>query len=328
MIKNIFSKFNWKLWLAIAVIFVLLIILASFIFRFEATRKVFNSNLSIIEINEGESKVQIADKLYQQHAINSKIVFLIAALKDREPWHYGLYQIEDSYSINDWITNFSSGRNLVVKITIPEGWRREQIGRAMESKGITAEKEFDAAAANSEGKLYPTTYYFKPNSVAAEVVAKMTEVFADTTSDLNLSAKDLILASIVERETDHDAAEKSIIAGIYKNRLAINMKLQADPTGIYANDTLQYFKLDSSDQKTYKFWGVLSISELDALGSAYNTYYSSGLPPAPICNPSLETIQATLNYTKSDYYYFQHINGKFYPAKTYEEHLANSKSAS
>jgi len=324
MIEKKLSKLNW---VAIVAIFILLISSVYLFFLFEASRKVYSSDIGMIEISEGESKIQIADKLYRQHAINSKVVFLIATLRHKEQWKYGIYQAEDSYSINDWITNFSLGRNLVIKITVPEGWRREQIARALESKGITNEKEFEIASTSFEGKLLPATYYFKPNSVASDVVAKMTEVFADGTSDLNFSANDLILASIVERETDRDTAEKSIIAGIYKNRLAISMKLQADPTGIYANDTLQYSKLEPVGQKAYKFWKVMSISELNALHSSYNTYYSSGLPPAPICNPSVETIKATINYTKTSYFYFQHINGKFYPAKTYEEHLQNSRSA-
>ena len=321
-------KFNWKLWLPLAAILVIILALGYSSLRNEAKQKYFTGeDRPIIEIKNTESKVQIADMLYQNKMIKSKLVFLIFARLNGQSWHYGFYQIPPQISALDFISMFSNAQNLVIKITIPEGWRREQIGRAMESKGITNELEFETAAANLEGKLFPTTYYFKPHSDANFVVTAMINEFNDKTAGLNISSDDLILASIVERETDHPAAEKSIIAGIYKNRLAIDMKLQADPTGIYANDTLQYSELDSAGRKAYQFWTPISISALNSLVSPYNTYYSLGLPPAPICSPSLETIIATRNYTKSDYYYFQHIKGVFYPAKTYEEHLQNSKNA-
>jgi len=321
-------KFNWKLWLPLAAILIIIVALGYSSLHNQASQKYYTgTDRPIIEIQSNESKIQIADKLYQNKMIKSKLVFLIFARINSQKWHYGFYQIPAQTSALDFISMFSSGQNLVIKITIPEGWRKEQIGRAMEAKGITSDNDFEAATLRLEGKLYPDTYYFKPNSAASDVVAEMVSDFSSKTAGLSISADDLILASIVERETDHDASEKSIIAGIYKNRLAIDMKLQADPTGIYANDTLQYSELDSAGQKAYKFWEVMSISELNALSSPYNTYYSLGLPPSPICNPSLETIMATKNYTKSDYYYFQHIKGVFYPAKTYAEHLQNAKNA-
>ena len=117
----------------------------------------------------------------------------------------------------------------------------------------------------------------------------------------------LILASIIEREANTEESQK-MISGIFQNRLAINMPLQADASIEYVLD---------------KPLNELTPRDLE-IDSPYNTYLNLGLPPTPIGNPGMEAIDAVLNPTKSDYYYYiTDENGDFYYAKSYAEHLRN-----
>jgi UPF0755 protein len=130
---------------------------------------------------------------------------------------------------------------------------------------------------------------------------------------LNLSMTDVsTLASIIDRETVMKT-EKAVIAGVYINRLQSNWLLQADPTLIFAiND--------------YSIQRVLDVhKEID---SKYNTYKNIGLPPGPICIPSISSIDAVLNYQKHDYFYFcakDDFSGYHNFARTYSEHLVNAR---
>jgi UPF0755 protein len=86
----------------------------------------------------------------------------------------------------------------------------------------------------------------------------------------------MIVASIVEREASEDE-ERPLIAGIYKNRLAIKMKLEADPTVQYGKDNLEIKNLDSEDQKQYKFWQPITSADYKTVDSSYNTYLISNI---------------------------------------------------
>ena len=123
------------------------------------------------------------------------------------------------------------------------------------------------------------------------------------------------LASIVEREAVI-AEERPIIAGVFLNRLAKGMTLDACPTVQYA---LGY------QEETGQWWKTpLSLEELDQVNSPYNTYLHPGLPPGPICNPGLASILAVLQPAETDYLYFlAKGDGSHAFAKTFEEHLQN-----
>src|SRR5215467_16240291 len=107
----------------------------------------------------------------------------------------------------------------------------------------------------------------------------------------------IIVASIVEREAKVPS-ERSTIAGVYLNRLAEDMPLQADPTVQYAVATR-----DGTAAVAYSYWRDLSPADL-SITSPYNTYTNVGLPPGPICNPGEASIRAALEPTKTDYLYF------------------------
>ena len=229
-----------------------------------------------------------------------------------------------------------------ISITFLEGWSNQEIGNYLEKNQITTQKDFLVAldnvdvtnypflaskpkSAGLEGYIFPDTYFI-PKNVATTtninnlIIKKALDNFAKkVTPDMQVQAekrgmdlyKILTLASVIEKETGPTATEKKTVAGIFYNRLNIGMPLQSDATVNFATQKNQ----PSPSQ---------ADTEVD---SPYNTYKYKGLPPGPICNPSLNSIMAALYPTDTDYMYFLHNQktGQAIFAKTYEEHLKNKQ---
>jgi UPF0755 protein len=228
------------------------------------------------------------------------------------------------------------------KITLIEGWDNVDIGKYLEKNKVTtlaefldAQKNFDYSAypilalkpkgLDLEGFIFPDTYFI-PESVATGtsinsiILKKALDNFSQKITPkiiangekngLNLF-KLITLASILEKESGKDLAEKKIIAGIFYNRLNINMALQSDATVNYI----------TNKGKTRPSLEDISID------SPYNTYNQPGLPPGPISNPGLDSIIAASEPTKTDYFYFlsDPITDKAIFSKTHEEHVANKR---
>ena len=241
-------------------------------------------------------------------------------------------------------------------ITIPEGWRLEQIGDYLEEAGVFGEDkaaltsyrsqtvsgelvEHDRApyafldsrptGASLEGYLFPDTYELPlAGATAQDVLQRQLSTFArrvlplyeaavaEKTTSLSLYEV-LTLASIVEREAVV-SDERPAIASVYLNRLAIGMKLEADPTVQYA---MGYQAATDQWWKTPVF-----LEEYSSVDSPYNTYLYAGLPPGPIASPGLSSIQAVLQPAQHDYLYFVALpdgSGRHVFAKTFEEHSIN-----
>ncbi len=201
-----------------------------------------------------------------------------------------------------------------VWVTIPEGWRREQIAArfAAELTGpeaVFAPAEFLAETKNLEGQLFPDTYLVPRYATASDVVKLLTSNFSKRTPlDLKSQYSALILASLVEREgkTNQD---RPIIAGILTNRLNAGWPLQVDASVQYALGTAADWWPNNIDTK---------------FPSVYNTYLHTGLPPTPIASPGLSAINSALNPEASDYWYYIHSpDGVAHYAKTLAEHNAN-----
>ena len=184
-----------------------------------------------------------------------------------------------------------------IKINIPEGWRAEQIAERLEANGVTKADKFMELVRQEglEGRLFPSTYYFKKNTPAPEAInllksefdRKLAPLFSKGFPQGLDEKKVLILASIVEREAA-DAAERPLIAAVYINRYRKKKALEADPTVQYA---LGYWKKG------------LTFADL-RVKSPYNTYAVGGLPPGPICNPGYESVAAVLSPANIDALYF------------------------
>jgi UPF0755 protein len=204
-----------------------------------------------------------------------------------------------------------------MRITFPEGFTaREaaaQVAKAF--PGISAEA-FLKEALPHEGYLFPDTYFFPASSNTTSILALMRLNFDAKTAPLlgetrapNTLSDTVILASLVEREA-RTIESKRIIAGILKNRLKLGMPLQVDAVFGYI------FNRDTYSP---------SYADL-AVDSPYNTYTHKGLPPGPISNPGLDSLEAAAHPAQTDYlYYLTGTDGLMHYAVTHAGHQANRK---
>jgi UPF0755 protein len=164
--------------------------------------------------------------------------------------------------------------------------------------------DFIKAAEGQEGYLFPDTYTFPVNTSSQDIIQVMKRNFEGKTRDLKPNLETMVLASIIEREAKYDE-DRAEIASVYLNRLRTGMRLEADPTVQYAKGS----------------WESITSTDYHSVFSPYNTYLHAGLPPGPICNPGLASIQAASNPSKTDYFYFLTTrDGHAVFSKTFEEH--------
>jgi len=251
----------------------------------------------------------------------------------------GEYKLSAAMSAIEVARELQDATSPEVNFVILPGWRMEEIASSYSTSGlsITPEEFLDAAinapdnfeflsdADSAEGFFFPDSYILPRNISVDELVTELVSNFAvHLTPDLvngfegqGLTVYEAVtLASIVEREAVRDE-EKPLIASVYLNRLNIGMKLEADPTVQYA---LGY------DFAEETWWtNPLSLADLK-FDSPFNTYAYAGLPPAPISNPDLDSLQAVAFPAETPYYFFRaKCDGSGYHsfAETFEEHVAN-----
>lgn len=271
-------------------------------------------------IQEGQGLRQVSAHLEEEELIRSRFVFefLIMVIGGEKSVAYGEYYFEkplDAFTLSKQIAEHDF--NVTYKrVTIPEGYTNVEIAELLEKTYKNFDSnQFKSLTAGKEGYLFPDTYFFFPSAGTTEIVGKLEENFdikiADYESDIaesNFSEQEtIILASLIEAETNGDD-DREMISGIIQNRLRINMALQIDASVRYALS---------------KFTEPLTYADLK-VDSPYNTYTNRGLPPGPIGNPGLSSIEAALNPSKTDYLYYLHDeDGTIHYAKTFEEHKQN-----
>lgn len=320
--SNLFKKIFKIFFILLALIFIAGIFFAYF-FVNQISRSNNIGTPTIYRIKSEQTISMVAKDLYDQKLISSQQFFKYGARAFWKNFKPGFYEIPANASIKSVLTLFQSGETKTVKITFPEGWRMEQMAVKLDEAGIVDYASFVAAAKKYEGKLFPDTYFMNPVMTSEEIIEMMTDDYLARTENLTVSNDDLIIASIVEREAANDQ-DRALIAGIYKNRLKIGMKLQSDPTVEYGRDTNNLAKMDTASQKEYTFWKSAKTIEFTSVVSKYNTYQVAGLPIGPLCSPGLASIKATLSPTTSNYYFFLYgEDGKIYPAKNQAEHESN-----
>jgi UPF0755 protein len=266
----------------------------------------------------------------------------------------GTSTLAPSMTLREIADTLTSPRAAAISITIPEGWRVEQtadylsrddrLGAAEAARyreqavagdltGLDPARhpflQDRPAGASLEGYLFPDTYLLPANApTAIDVLSRQFDTFAQRILPLYLEAQEngrtqltlhevLTIASIVEREAVV-AEERPAIAGVYLNRLAIGMKLDADPTVQYA---MGYQPATGQWWKTPVF-----LEEYSSVDSPYNTYLYVGIPPGPIAAPGLSSIRAVLYPEQHDYLYFVALpdgSGRHVFAQNYDEHLDN-----
>ncbi len=262
-----------------------------------------------ITIPPGSSVLKVGQLLSDQGLIRSPRVFQLYVRLNNLSIQAGDYTLTPA-NLPTLAAKLTSGRKNELRVTIPEGYRREQIAEVVEAKLAIDQKEFLTLSKGLEGTLFPDTYSFVEGATAADVIKVMTENFAKKTSDLELSINDIILASIVEREA-LTPAEKPVVAGILKNRLNDGWALEVDAT-------IQYIMGNSKE-----WWPIPLLGDRKRT-SPYNTYLNRGLPPAPIGNPGLVALSAVVSPKSTPYYFYLHDKtGVIHYAVTNAEHEAN-----
>ncbi len=211
-------------------------------------------------------------------------------------------------------------------VSIPTGLRKEEVAETLkEQLSWTTEQEeawLSASVASSteltEGVFFPDTYLIPSDQSPAQVLERLKDRFQSETASYQQLAQErslswndvLILASLIERESAKN--DKKLVSGILWNRLNKGMMLQVDAT-------LQYV----TGSKEEGWWSAPS-SEDKYVESPFNTYMHTGLPPAPIATPSLDSIDAALNPQKTACLYYLHDSrGRIHCSTTYKAHLAN-----
>lgn len=273
-----------------------------------------------VVIPEGAPLGKIAELLEENGIIHYPRVFsLIIQYRVNNPHlQAGEYIFEPHISPKAAYEKLVSGETLVRQVTIPEGFTTAQILNIINtSYGLIGE----IPEGVKEGSLLPETYHYHYGDTKAEVIERMQKAMRDTVDVLweqridNLPfttvQEAVTLASIVEKETAVDA-ERKRVAAVFINRLRKNMRLQSDPTVIYAI-TQGEAPLDRG----------ITVTDLQ-VPSEYNTYVVFGLPPGPIANPGKASIEAVLQPIETkEFYFVADGTGGHAFAKTLKEHNRN-----
>ncbi len=314
--KGVFMK---KLWLNWAI----LTFLSMIVFLFWGINYDKKNYSQILEIDK---KLPLKQSL-KSLPISDNILFKIY-LKIRKGGRdikAGYYELNGDYSIKDIVNLLEEGKYMMVKFTIPEGYSHDEIVDALEEKELIDRKVFQEVLSgkdfyyptpngNFEGYFYPETYFIPEGSGEDEIVDIFLREFlkkfpSEKYPDKEEFYKKLILASVIEREAQV-AGEKKVISSVFHNRLKTDMKLASDAT-------VNYLYGYSKRRMYYK------DLEID---SPYNTYKYKGLPPAPICNPDYQSIEAAFNPLETDYLFFvAKGDGSHHFSNTYEEHMKFQK---
>lgn len=285
-----------------------------------------------VTIPKGATFSEVTDSLVAHGVVEHRTWFtLLARLRgiDRGV-QAGVYDFARGQTAWNILDILRKGRVLTLRFTVPEGLTLREVAElaareldlspdsiiaAAKDSAIIAMAGIDARSV--EGFLLPDTYRLPADVTARELVRYMVRAFnrawkpewTRQLDSLGMTRFDVVtLASIVEGEAIRDS-ERPIIAGVYHNRLRIEMPLQADPTVEYA-----LMLKGEGDRQLY-------VSDYRT-PSPYNTYLHPGLPPGPISSPGLASIKATLHPDKVPYLYFVAMgDGRHEFSRTYQEHL-------
>lgn len=252
-------------------------------------------------IERGSSIKKISYDLHKESIIDHPFIFrkLSTFLLDKnESFKAGEYEFPANITPKEVFNKLLTGDTLLRSVTFPEGFTSWQITERLKAtEGLTGE----ITLPTPEGSLLPNTYYFSKGDSRDQIIQHMKERMNHRANELWQNKQEnlpidsleeaLILASIIEKETSIET-ERRLVASVFVNRLRKNMRLQTDPTVIYA--------ITNGEEKLDR---PLLRQDLK-MDSPYNTYKYHGLPPTPICNPGIASIEAALNPETSDYYYF------------------------
>ncbi len=295
----------------------------------------FRSDQYLYTVAQGQTMSGIINSLKESGIIRSelgaKVAFRLSGAKIIKAGTYNISPRMDAWQIASVI---AKGETSSTRITIPEGYTNQQIADTLQTRGITNSRDFvevtktfstsqsylegkKPADQSWEGYLFPDTYNFDKGAPSVDLVGRLLQNFerriephkdAISTNQYNLH-QIITIASLVEKEA-RTTSDKKMVAGVILNRLKNNMRLDIDATVRFL---------------TNNWKDPITQADLN-IDSPYNTRKHGGLPPGPICNPGLISIEAVLSPTTSDYlYYLTDNDGVTHFAKTLDEHNRNKQ---
>jgi UPF0755 protein len=276
---------------------------------------------STVSVDSGSGLLELSNKLEDEGVIRSSFWFRIAAIifKGERGLQAGEYALEGKEGVFDLARRIVQGDYRIkrIKLTIPEGFTVKKISALFDTNEF---QNFDRNIFEKnaqEGYLFPDTYFVHVNATATSTIRMLRDNFIRKIFYLMPEIEEsghsldeiIIMASILESEAN-TKEDREIVSGILWKRLEKGMPLQVDSSFIYVNG------------KTTK---DLTLEDLK-IKSPYNTYLYKGLPPTPISNPGIESIQAAIHPKETSYLFFlTGTDGKMYYAKTFEEHVRNKQ---
>lgn len=293
-----------------------------------------------VDIPTGSGTEAIGEILQSNGLISSSQKFKLLSRLEGNDGKYkaGSYLLSPSMSSQQMMEIIISGDSNTCRFTIQEGLTAEQTADKLAADNLINKDAFMAEIQNGsfdyrfmtlipsdkenilEGFLYPETYEIFTTASEHDIIDKMlsqfdklvTDEYYDRAAELGYDMYQIVtIASLIERETLF-TDERPVVASVIYNRLAINMPLQIDATVQYALPEHKS-RLNNNDLK---------------VNSPYNTYEHTGLPPGPICSPSISSIEAALYPESTNYYYYvlsAQNNGSHKFSNTYEEFLKNKR---
>ena len=297
----------------------------------------------VVKIKEGSSTNDIAKELYKKGVISSVSKYKLVSKIWRYDGKYkaGSFSVSPSMRSSDIAQTIVKGVSSTKTFTIPEGYTIEQTATKLDKEGIVNKDKFLEIAKHGnfskfsflkgaqtgdnhlEGYLYPDTYAVDLDADETQVITTMlnqydkvfTKKYRKRAKELNLSENEIIIiASLIERESQYDG-DRAKIASVIYNRIKAGMPLQIDATIQYA--------LGKPKEN-------LSIADTK-IDSPYNTYTNKGLPPGPICSPGKASIKAALYPESTDYLYYvvsEKLDGTHNFSKDYNKFLKDKEAYS
>jgi UPF0755 protein len=276
------------------------------VFRLMAPYQGFQGE-TFVEFPHGTSTDVMATLLAKAGVLRNRWDFLAArAVQRGRVLQAGEYRFDHAASPLEVVDRIARGDVFYYTLVAPEGKNMFDLAQLSAQLGLFTADAFMAAARNPamirdldpsapslEGYLFPNTYKLSRHTTAEALCRMMTGKFREVWRGLGGGGDvhaTVILASMVEREAKLPE-ERPLIAAVFANRLHIGMKLDCDPTTVYAA------LLEG------RYRGTIYRSDLDS-PNAYNTYRHAGLPPGPIANPGLDSVRAAMHPADSDALYF------------------------
>ena len=325
------------------VIFSSLIVISVFVIAYEFYARIYQQNIDLINdskeyiyIPTGSNLNDVVNILKNKNILINSNSFIWVAKQKKYDTNIksGKYRINDKLNNNDLVNLLRSGNQVPVRVTFNNVRTIEDFASVISSqleidsslivKRIQDSTFLDSLNFNKYNiatLLIPNTYEFYWNISIENFIIRMIKEYSvfwnknriAKAKEIGLSKKEVsILASIVEKEQNIKIDERKIIAGLYLNRIRRNMKLESDPTLVFAIGDFSIKRVLNKDKK---------------INSKYNTYKYKGLPPGPICIPSINSIDAVLNAANHNYIFMcakEDFSGYHNFAKTYKQHLKNA----